>query len=81
MLSQEVYLQIADELQLDHARFASCLASQDTMGIVQKDTDEGLALGIIATPALFIGSEKVIGVITAEELLNLVQAEMQKLQL
>lgn len=80
-LSQETYTQIANELKLDTNRFANCLSTQDTMAIVQKDTDEGLALGIVATPTLFVGNQKVVGSITSEELISLIQTELQKTDL
>lgn len=80
-LSQEVYGQIADELKLNKNRFDSCIASQDTMPIIQKDREEGLALGIIATPTLYVGSQKIVGAVTAEELVQIVQTELQTLDL
>lgn len=71
-LSNETYQQIASELKLDTVRFASCLENQDTYPLVEKDAEEAHALGLIATPTLFIGSQKVVGSISAEELVGLI---------
>ncbi len=81
VLSPEIYSQIANELKLDVKRFSACFEAQDTMAIIQKDTDEGLALGLVATPTLFIGSQKIVGLITAEELIGVIQTELQKMDL
>ncbi len=77
-LSDDQYTQIAQELKLDMDRFNSCVQNQDTAAIVQKDAEEGRALGIVATPTLFIGSQKVVGAIEAEELIQLIQSELSK---
>lgn len=75
-LSDDQYKQIAQELNLDMDRFTLCLDSQDTLPIVQKDTEEGRALGIIATPTLFFGSQKIVGSIQPDELIQLIQTEL-----
>lgn len=77
-LSEDQYKQIAQELTLDMDRFSSCVQNQDTAPIVQKDSEEGRALGIVATPMLFIGSQKVVGSIEAEELIKLIATELSQ---
>ncbi|MBI5369689.1 thioredoxin domain-containing protein [Candidatus Uhrbacteria bacterium] len=76
ILSTDQYLQIARELKLDMDRFNNCFSDQDTMPIVEKDIQEGRALGIVATPTLFVGSQKIVGSITSEELLQIIQTEL-----
>jgi protein-disulfide isomerase len=75
-LSEDQYKQIAQELKMDMDRFNSCLTTQDTAPIVQKDTEEGRGLGVVATPTLFIGTQKVVGAIEAKELIQLIQDEL-----
>ncbi len=80
-LSEETFLQIASELKLDQKRFSNCIEKQETGAIVQKDQEEGLALGIVATPTLYVGSQKLVGSVTAEELVGIIQLELQKTDL
>ena len=75
-LSDDQYTQIAGELKLDTERFASCVKSQDTLPVVQKDKDEGLALGLVATPTIFVNKEKLIGAVTVDELLQIIQQQL-----
>lgn len=77
-LSENLYKQIAEEIKLDTERFASCYASKDTMGVIQKDLDEAKALGILATPTLYFGAQKIVGLVSAEELISLIQIELKK---
>ena len=78
-LSKDTYLQTADELSLDLERFTTCLDSQDTLPIVEKDREEGLALEILATPTLFIGSERIVGSIETEDFLKLIEQQLESL--
>jgi protein-disulfide isomerase len=77
-LSEDQYAQIASELKLDTERFTACVQDQDTLPIVQKDKDEGLALGLVATPTIFVNKEKFVGAINVEELLKIIQQELVK---
>ena len=77
-LSEDQYSQIASELKLDTERFTTCVQDQDTLPIVQKDQDEGLALGLVATPTIFVNKEKFVGAIDVEELLKIIQQELVK---
>ncbi len=67
-LSDSALMQIAAELSLNQDKFAKCVSSKDTLPIVQKDFAEGQALGIAATPTLFVGDQVIIGLLTADEL-------------
>jgi len=77
-LSEDQYSQIASELKLDIERFTACVQDQDTLPIVQKDQDEGLALGLVATPTIFVNKEKFVGAVDVEELLKIIQQELVK---
>ncbi len=68
-LDESQYPSIADAIGLDKDRFTTCNEALDTLPIVKKDFDEGRALGITATPTVYIGSTPYVGALTAEELL------------
>lgn len=75
-LNASVYPAIAKELSLDTQRFADCLKTQDTLGIVQKDFEEARALNLSATPVIFIGKEPFVGYLEPDELSALVTARL-----
>jgi len=76
-LNASVYPAIAKELELDTQRFADCLKTQDTLGIIQKDFEEARALNLSATPVIFIGKEVFVGYLEPEELTSLVTAHLK----
>ena len=80
ILSDSLYPQIASSLGLDANKFAACVSSKDPLPIVQKDTDEGTALGIVATPTIFIGSQRFVGLSTADQLNTAITQELANLQ-
>ena len=67
-LNSETYLSIANELGLDINKFNSCLQSQEPVKLIASDLTEALALGLDATPYLFIDGQRVDGVITLQSL-------------
>ncbi|MCX6715219.1 MAG: DsbA family protein [Candidatus Uhrbacteria bacterium] len=67
-LSDTQYTQIATELGLNVNNFSKCFSSGDTLPIVKKNLQEGLDLGIVATPTLFVGSVPIVGVPTMDDL-------------
>lgn len=67
-LSDTQYTQIASELGLNTDAFTKCFSNADTLPIVKKNLQEGLDLGIIATPTLFVGSVPFVGVPTVDDL-------------
>jgi len=77
VLGEDQYKQIATEISLDLSRFTSCLQNNDTLPVVLKDIEEATALGLIATPTLFVGTEKIVGAIGLDELMQLIQAQLE----
>jgi len=53
-LSDDLYLRIAKELELDNTKFMECLTSKETKEILQKNIEEGNKLGVRGTPAYFL---------------------------
>ena len=81
LLSESLYPQIARELDLDMERFENCTQQQDTLPIVQRDFEEALALGLTATPTIYIGDEIFVGAVTLDELLNTVKEQVEDVAL
>ncbi len=79
-LSDAQYTQIAQELGLNEKKFNACFNERDTLPIIKKDFDEAVSLNIIATPALYIGSEVFIGVQTANDLVKIVSDKLNEIQ-
>ncbi|MDQ5952484.1 MAG: hypothetical protein QG626_612 [Patescibacteria group bacterium] len=71
-LSPELYTQIATELQLKDKAFARCTEDQATLPLVQRGFDEGVALGITATPTLYINGERYTGAMTTSEIRRII---------
>ena len=71
-LSDTFYKQIASDLGLEQTRFNSCFENQETLPLIQNSFSEGLALGVDATPYVFLGEERLSGLISFEELEGLI---------
>ena len=71
-LGSELYSQIATELDLNTRAFNRCLEDQSTLPLVQRGFDEGLALGIAATPTIFVNGERYTGAMTTIELRRMI---------
>lgn len=67
-LGPELYTQIATELELKDKAFNRCLETQSTLPLVQRSFEEGVALGITATPTIFINNNRYTGVISVSEI-------------
>lgn len=83
LFSQQSYLtetqfsQIAQNLGLQMDKFTSCYETRETLPIIKKDYEEGLVLGLTATPAIYVGDEEVlIGAVTTQDLLDLVASKL-----
>jgi len=72
VLSEAQFTQIATDLGLDVGKFQTCYDERDTLPIVKKDYEEGLALGITSTPTVYIGDQTLVGAISTQDLIDLV---------
>ncbi len=68
---------IASGLHLDNAKFDKCLDSGDEASPVEKDKDEGSAIGLTGTPAIFINGHFVSGAVAYETLEEVVREEIR----
>jgi protein-disulfide isomerase len=62
-LEQSQLLEQALLLGIDHDRFRQCLERHDTSARVRAELDEGRRLGVVATPAFFVGLVTTTGTI------------------
>ncbi|MBU1131244.1 DsbA family protein [Patescibacteria group bacterium] len=67
-LGEELYQNIAVNLNLDINEFNRCLAGGELALYIESDIAEAGALGVDGTPYLFINGQRFGGVITLEEL-------------
>lgn len=73
LLGQELYTELAAELELKDRQFANCLENQATLPLVQRGFEEGLALGITATPTIYINGERYTGAMTQSEIRRIIE--------
>jgi protein-disulfide isomerase len=60
-LSRERLLQYADLVGMGRETFARCLDGERFQTEVEKDLDEGRALGVTGTPTFFINGRRLVG--------------------
>lgn len=67
-----LFVEFAEELDLDAATFQSDLESGQYLDRLRRDFEQGRALGVDATPTFFINGDKFVGVPSYEELTRLI---------
>jgi protein-disulfide isomerase len=75
-LSEDALKRYAAQLGLDKSRFDQCLASGSMTGRVRGDLEDGLALGVRATPTFFVGQKMVEGPLQVERFTQLIDQEL-----
>lgn len=78
ILAETQFPQIANEVGLDVASFGACYDVQDTLALIKKDAEEAQGLGLTATPTLFINDQKIVGIVSVDELTGYVKAALGK---
>ncbi|HIC96544.1 TPA: tetratricopeptide repeat protein [Candidatus Bipolaricaulota bacterium] len=64
---------LAAGLGLDTRAFARCLDSHEYAGVIERDIDEALSLGVKGTPTFFIEGRKLEGAVPFEEFQRLIE--------
>ncbi len=77
-LSPDDLKRYAKEIGLDTEKFDACVASGAKSATVQKDIDEGSALGITGTPAFFINGRLVTGAQPIEAFSRVIDDELAR---
>jgi protein-disulfide isomerase len=70
---------MALELGLNGDLFRSCYDDRRPDYLIQRDIDEAIALGVNATPYVFIGNQKFAGALREDALRQVIQTELDRL--
>lgn len=76
-LSQERLLQYADQVGMGRETFARCLDGERFQTEVEKDLDEGRALGVTGTPTFFINGRRLVGAHPVETFREVVREALE----
>lgn len=76
--SRENLKRFAAELGLDTGTFNACLDSGKHAELIQKELNEGRALGIRATPSFFINGQFIEGLLPADQLAAAIESFLPK---
>lgn len=72
-LSAETYPALAESLGLNARTFSSCYTDQTPAPIIQQTYEEGLALGVSATPTIFVNGTRYTGALDAGTLKGIIR--------
>lgn len=78
-LGEELYREIATNLELDMPTFDTCLENNDYKDWVQNELDFAFKLGVRGTPTFFINGLALVGAQPAEIFIEVIDAELEKL--
>lgn len=76
-LSRERLLQYADQVGMGRETFARCLDGERFQTEVEKDLDEGRALGVTGTPTFFINGRRLVGAHPVETFREVVREALE----
>lgn len=79
LATPEGVLDLATRLGLDVARFQADMASARVTERVERDKDQGRALGVDGTPTFFVGSMRVVGAHPLSDFVAVIDRELGKL--
>jgi len=77
-LSEEMFYNGAENLDLDLDVFEDCLENSENREKIDDNIIEANALGISGVPFLFINDQEIMGSISEEELEKVISAELEK---
>lgn len=72
-LSKEVFISLAEDLNMRVDIFSECLSDQEINQKVKDNVIEAQALGITGIPYIFVNDKEMMGEVSAEELQQLVE--------
>jgi len=76
--NQEVFVQIAKQLELDVESFTSCLDSNEIKQLINDNIEEANALDITGIPFVYINNQEILGEASLEMLSRIVEVELNK---
>ncbi len=72
------FLSYADEIKMDREKFKTAMNDSKIMDKINRDKDDGNALGVTATPTFFVNGIKLQGVPSYEDFKSLIDSELAK---
>ncbi len=75
-LSDDVYKQYAQDLQLDMTKFNACLTNHTYAKAIQADSDFAVNLGVNSTPTFFVNGLAIIGAQPLAQFTSLIDKEL-----
>ncbi len=75
--AKEIFEDYAESLQLDMAQFRTDRDANTATSYIQKDQNDGLALGVNSTPTFYIDGEKYTGVIAYDRFKELLDSKLK----
>ncbi|MGH2625539.1 MAG: DsbA family protein, partial [Anaerolineales bacterium] len=75
-LGQDAYLAYAQILELDTARFSTCLADRRYQAEVQADARDAAGWGVNGTPTFFINGIRLVGAQPFEQFAMVIDGEL-----
>ncbi len=78
-LGSDLYIALAEQLGLKASSFTRCVENADTLPLVQRSYEEGVALQIAATPTVFLNGERYTGSLTESSLTSAIRAMLAEI--
>ncbi|RMD51240.1 DsbA family protein [Candidatus Parcubacteria bacterium] len=76
-LGDDLYTQIAQDLNLDLDQFNDCYDNQKYLDKIKNDYSSGVAAGVTGTPANFINGQKVSGAVPYENMAQIIDSYLK----
>lgn len=67
-LNRNLFLQIADGLNLDKTKFSDCIDGRKYAPRIQEDAANGQKVGVSSTPTTFVNGTKILGAVPFEQI-------------
>ncbi|MDD4477227.1 MAG: thioredoxin domain-containing protein [Patescibacteria group bacterium] len=77
-LDPDLFLNLADELNLDKSAFEKCLQDKNISQLVSDNIVEAQALDIVGVPFIYINDREIMGEINSNELKKMIESELAK---
>jgi protein-disulfide isomerase len=77
-MAPELFVTIAKEIGLNLTAFNTCVAEKKYQSIIQKDLSDAEALELTGTPTWFINGERIVGALSKEDLMSVIDEYLGK---
>ena len=77
-LGEDTYMRLAQELNLNQAKFAAALTNPKYAQLVDRDSAEGMRVGADGTPTFYINGRQIIGAQPVEQFKAVINDELKK---